>query len=86
MSGEKGGEMQSSKPKKSYEFDDLLAMVGGFGRYTVLLYAFMCNVSSHRTTASGPSVLRCYSKVFLRCFFKRGGKQNLYRSKKWNVL
>lgn len=45
MSGEKEGEMQSSKPKKSYEFDDLLAMVGGFGRYTFLLYAFMCVMS-----------------------------------------
>ena len=45
MSGEKEGGMQSSKPKKSYEFDDLLAMVGGFGRYTFLLYAFMCVMS-----------------------------------------
>ena len=35
-------EMQNSKLKKSYEFDDILAMVGGFGRYTFLLYTFMC--------------------------------------------
>ncbi|CAH3027846.1 unnamed protein product [Porites evermanni] len=34
--------MQISKLKKSYEFDDLLAMVGGFGRYNFLLYSFLC--------------------------------------------
>lgn len=28
--------------KKTYEFDDLLRLVGGFGRYPMLLYAFMC--------------------------------------------
>lgn len=38
--------MQSLKSaKKSYEFDDLLSMVGGFGRYTFLLYGFMCVMS-----------------------------------------
>lgn len=35
-------EMQNSTLKKSYEFDEILAMVGGFGRYTFLLYTFMC--------------------------------------------
>ena len=46
MSGEKGeSEMQRSKSKRSYEFDDLLAMVGGFGRYTFFLYAFLCIMS-----------------------------------------
>lgn len=46
MSDEKGQpEMQRLKSKKSYEFDDLLSMVGGFGRYTFLLYAFMCVMS-----------------------------------------
>ena len=28
--------------KKTYEFDDLLRLVGGFGRYPMMLYAFMC--------------------------------------------
>ena len=38
--------MQSLKSaKKSHEFDDLLSMVGGFGRYTFLLYGFMCVMS-----------------------------------------
>lgn len=48
------GTQDSSKPdnisdfntnessKKSYEFDDLLRLVGGFGRYPMMLYAFMC--------------------------------------------
>ena len=27
---------------KPYEFDDLLRLVGGFGRYPMLLYGFMC--------------------------------------------
>lgn len=31
--------------KKTYEFDDLLELVGGFGRYTACLYAFMCVLS-----------------------------------------
>ena len=44
MSGEKEGEMQSSKPKKSYEFDDLLAMVGGFGRYTRVVTRYLGSV------------------------------------------
>lgn len=48
------GTQDSSKPnnindfntnessKKTYEFDDLLRLVGGFGRYPMMLYAFMC--------------------------------------------
>ena len=28
--------------KNTYEFDDLLRLVGGFGRYPMMLYAFMC--------------------------------------------
>ena len=28
--------------KKTYQFDDLLCLVGGFGRYPMLLYGFMC--------------------------------------------
>ena len=85
MSGEKGGEMQSSKPKKCYEFDDLLAMVGGFGRYTFLLYAFMCVMSLPIGLQHLVQVFYGVT-VFLRCFFERRGKQNLYRSKRWNVL
>ncbi|KAJ7333879.1 hypothetical protein OS493_015972 [Desmophyllum pertusum] len=38
-------EMERSKSKKPYEFDDILNMVGGFGRYTFALYAFMCVMS-----------------------------------------
>lgn len=37
--------MERSKEKKSYDFDDILNMVGGFGRYTFGLYAFMCVMS-----------------------------------------
>lgn len=37
--------VERPKSKKSYEFDDILAMVGGFGRYTFALYAFMCLAS-----------------------------------------
>ena len=37
--------MERPKAKKSYEFDDILEMVGGFGRYTFALYAFMCVMS-----------------------------------------
>ena len=32
----------NSSSKENYEFDDLLRLVGGFGRYPMLLYAFMC--------------------------------------------
>lgn len=33
----------TKKPsKKTYEFDDLLRLVGGFGCYPMMLYAFMC--------------------------------------------
>ena len=42
MPSNKEEKMQISKLKKSYEFDDLLAMVGGFGRYNFLLYSFLC--------------------------------------------
>lgn len=49
MSAAKGdstdSEMKRPKAKKSYEFDDILDMVGGFGRYTFALYAFMCVMS-----------------------------------------
>ena len=38
-------QMQRARSKNSYEFDDILAMVGGFGRYTFSLYAFMCIMS-----------------------------------------
>lgn len=31
--------------QKLYEFDDILKMVGGFGRYTFGLYVFMCVMS-----------------------------------------
>ena len=34
-----------SKAKKEYEFDDLLLLVGGFGRHTLLLFAFICAIS-----------------------------------------
>lgn len=37
--------MERSKSKKSCEFDDILDMVGGFGRYSLALYAFMCIMS-----------------------------------------
>lgn len=32
----------SAAANKTYEFDDLLRLVGGFGRYQMLLYGFMC--------------------------------------------
>lgn len=32
----------SASSKKAYEFDDLLRLVGGFGRYQMMLYGFMC--------------------------------------------
>ena len=34
-----------SKETKSYEFDDLLRLTGGFGRYQMALYVFVCLVS-----------------------------------------
>ena len=36
---------RSSKEVKSYEFDDLLRLTGGFGRYQLALYVFVCLVS-----------------------------------------
>ncbi|KAM7426950.1 hypothetical protein ABFA07_021831 [Porites harrisoni] len=45
MPSEKEEKMQTFKLKESYEFDDLLAMVGGFGRYNFLLYSFLCVMS-----------------------------------------
>ena len=36
---------RSSKEIKSYEFDDLLRLTGGFGRYQMILYVFICLVS-----------------------------------------
>lgn len=36
---------RSSKEIKSYEFDDLLRLTGGFGRYQMALYVFICLVS-----------------------------------------
>ena len=37
--------MPTKKPTAQLQFDDLLSMVGGFGRYPVLLFAFMCVVA-----------------------------------------
>lgn len=37
--------IERPKSRKSHEFDDILDMVGGFGRYTFALYAFMCVMS-----------------------------------------
>ncbi|XP_031557668.1 organic cation transporter protein-like [Actinia tenebrosa] len=39
------GTENTSASQKTYEFDDLLELVGGFGRYTAFLYAFMCMLS-----------------------------------------
>ena len=36
---------RSPKEIKCYEFDDLLKMTGGFGRYQLILYVFICLVS-----------------------------------------
>ena len=36
---------RSSKEAESYEFDDLLRLTGGFGRYQMALYVFVCLVS-----------------------------------------
>ena len=33
------------EPAAKYDFDDLIKLVGGFGRYNTLLYAFMCLMS-----------------------------------------
>lgn len=38
-------EAKEDHVKKRVDFDDLLSLVGGFGRYTGCLYAFMCLVS-----------------------------------------
>ena len=32
----------SESSKKTCQFDDLLRLVGGFGRYPMMLYGFMC--------------------------------------------
>ncbi|XP_067034389.1 organic cation transporter protein-like [Acropora muricata] len=37
--------MPTKKPTAQLQFDDLLSMVGGFGRYPFLLFAFMCVVA-----------------------------------------
>ena len=39
------GKSDAKKAPKVYDFDDLLALVGGFGRYSILLYALMCVVT-----------------------------------------
>lgn len=36
---------KKDKENKIYEFDDLLRLTGGFGRYQVALYAFLCLIS-----------------------------------------
>ncbi|KAJ7333867.1 hypothetical protein OS493_015960 [Desmophyllum pertusum] len=36
---------RSAKEIKGYEFDDLLRLTGGFGRYQMALYVFVCMVS-----------------------------------------
>ena len=36
---------KKGKEKKVYKFDDLLRLTGGFGRYQMALYAFLCLVS-----------------------------------------
>ncbi|KAM7433847.1 hypothetical protein ABFA07_015961 [Porites harrisoni] len=36
---------KKDKQNKIYEFDDLLRLTGGFGRYQVALYAFLCLIS-----------------------------------------
>lgn len=42
---EESTENRSTKEIKIHEFDDLLKITGGFGRYQMVLYAFMCLVS-----------------------------------------
>ncbi len=42
---EESSKKRSSKENKSYEFDDLLRLTGGFGRYQMALYVFICLVS-----------------------------------------
>ena len=36
---------KKGKQNESYEFDDLLRLTGGFGRYQMALYTFICLVS-----------------------------------------
>ena len=38
-------EEDNSRQPKDYEYDDLLRLVGGFGRYPMMLYAFTCVMS-----------------------------------------
>ncbi|XP_027041316.1 organic cation transporter protein-like [Pocillopora damicornis] len=42
---EESTENRSTKEIKIHEFDDLLKITGGFGRYQMVLYTFMCLVS-----------------------------------------
>ena len=42
---EESAENRSTKEIKIHELDDLLKITGGFGRYQMVLYAFMCLVS-----------------------------------------
>ena len=36
---------KKNKENKIYEFDDLLRLTGGFGRYQVTLYTFLCLIA-----------------------------------------
>lgn len=41
----KEAEKLGKQGKTNYQFDDLLIMTGGFGRYQIALYTFICLVS-----------------------------------------
>lgn len=45
MESEKHSTNCKERRKTDYQFDDLLIMTGGFGRYQMVLYAFICLVS-----------------------------------------
>ena len=45
MADENEAQRVTEPSKKGVNFDDLLTLVGGFGRYTGCLYAFMCLLS-----------------------------------------
>ena len=45
MDSEKRSTNSKETRKTDYQFDDLLIMTGGFGRYQMGLYAFICLVS-----------------------------------------
>ena len=45
MESEKLSTNSRESRKTDYQFDDLLIMTGGFGRYQMALYAFICLVS-----------------------------------------